>query len=311
MYMRRVSYAFFMSTEDKKTFLEQLGGCSITGTVEEILHTCEVIKTAKESLTEEAFRELREEWVHSEKVWSKLLQVGMDDRLAQYKDLLPAKYTTIHQVHCLTDEELSAAINEGVLTPEVSQGNLNRWLKDWRFRGTAQEVPEDFSELVSILAPQSVPDETLERFKSDLEKVVGIYGFKTQYEGEQTIVSLRQQRSQDKAQELVALLLKDLKPTWEASEHQYRSMFSLGSLEDLVQGSMSSFTGFLNKFRGGREEFWTFHASDYIHKIALEYLKTGSRGQRFNYRRRLKEISEKHQHLAEKVNQVLEEWMNY
>jgi len=297
---------------DEDSYLDHLKGCTFTGTVDEILLTCEVIKTAKETLTDESFRDLRNRWdAASEKVWSKLLQVGMDDRLPDIKDLLPNKYTTIHQIHCLSDKELKAAIEEGLINTELSQGNLTRWLKEFRLRGTVQEIPDDYSELATVLAPSTVEEETLERFKGDLEKLISVYGFRTQYEGDQTIISLRQQRSQDKAEDLASILQKDLKSTWDSSEHQFRGLFTLGSLDELIQGPMSSFTGFLNKVRGGRDGFWTYHSHDYIHKVALEYLKTESRGQRFNYRRRLKEVSEKHSHLAEKVNKTLEEWMKY
>ena len=74
---------------------------------------------------------------------------------------------------------------------------------------------------------------------------------------------------------------------------------------------MAHFTGFLHRVRGGRDGFWTFHAHDYIHKIALEYLKTDSRGQRFNYRRRLREVAQQHPHLAKKVQMTVEDWMKY
>ena len=47
--------------------------------------------------------------------------------------------------------------------------------------------------------------------------------------------------------------------------------------------------------------FWISHAHDYIHKIALEYLKASSRAQRFNYRRRLKDVAETHQSLPRRL----------
>ena len=72
---------------------------------------------------------------------------------------------------------------------------------------------------------------------------------------------------------------------------------------------MTTFTGFLNKVREGRDGFWSFHANDYIRKITLEYLKAPSRGQRFNYRRRLKEVAEKHTTLqAESRKLLIQTW---
>ena len=105
--------------------------------------------------------------------------------------------------------------------------------------------------------------------------------------------------------------MKDLRDTWDSAPTELKTLFNLKSLDELVQGQMSDFTGFLNRVRRGRDQFWTFHAHDYIHKIALEYLKTESRGQRFNYRRRLREVAEQHPHVAEKVQVTLEDWMEY
>lgn len=293
-------------------FLELLNAGSYqSDSVEEILQTCALIRAAKDTLSDDLFKDLRDQSGINPKVWSKLLQIGVDDRLDALQDKLPPKYSTIHQIHCLTDEALKAAQEEEILYPALSQGVLNRWLKDYRIRGTDQELPEDFTQVVQVLGPSEMPEDTLDRFKGDLEKLVSVYGLKTQYEGGDTMTSLRQQRSQDKSQELVAILLKDLKSTWDGSDAEVRTQFQLESLEDLVQSAIGTFTGFLNKVRGGRVGFWTFHGHDYLHKIALEYLKTDSRGQRFNYRRRMKEVAERHEQFAEKVSKTLDGWMQY
>ena len=70
-----------------------------------------------------------------QKVWSKLLQIGLDDRLEGIKENLPSTYTTLHLVHCLSDEELKVGVEEGHVHPKVSQGSLNRWIKYFRFEG--------------------------------------------------------------------------------------------------------------------------------------------------------------------------------
>ena len=86
---------------------------------------------------------------------------------------------------------------------------------------------------------------------------------------------------------------------------------ALWSLDGLIQTPMTAFTGFLNRVREDREGFWSFHANDYIRKINLEYLKAPSRGQRFNYRSRLKEIAEKHPHLNKRIAEMLDIEMTF
>jgi len=69
---------------------------------------------------------------------------------------------------------------------------------------------------------------------------------------------------------------------------------------------MSTFTGFLNRVQGDRKTFWAVYGVDYIHKVALEYLRTTNSARRFNYRRRLKEVAESHPNLAQKIQVILD-----
>jgi len=298
-------------SKSKTEFLVDLVGGSITGSVDDILRVCGVIRTAKESLTPDEFRDLRERSPYSEKVWSKLLQIGLDDRLEGVKGDLPPLYTTIHLIHCLTDEELVTGVREGHIHPKVSQGSLNRWIRHHRFQGGTETVLDDFSALVHVMSPPEVSEEILTQFKEELEEVVSRYGFRTQYEEDQSMVNLRQERAQDRSQELVSVLTKELKSTWEEGKQELKTLFSLTSLEDLVLAPMSTFTGFLNRVQGDRKTFWGVHGVDYIHKVALEYLRTTNRAQRFNYRRRLKEVAESHPNLAQKIQVILDKWMKY
>ena len=134
--------------------LKELGDGSLQGSVSEVLDICRSIKKAKDALTVSDFKALRDQSPFTTKVWSKLLQVGMDDRLEAIKEHLPASYTTLHLIHCFSDEELQAGVKDGHIHPKVSQGALNRWIKSYRFEDAAQEVPEDFSTLVSVLGPK-------------------------------------------------------------------------------------------------------------------------------------------------------------
>ena len=118
---------------------------------------------------------------------------------------------------------------------------------------------------------------TLDSFKGDQEKLNSVYELKTRYKGGDTMNSLRQKRSQDKSQKLVAILLKDLKSTWNGSDEDLRTLLNVSSLDHLVHAPMGPFTGFLVKHRRGRENFWTYRGKYNLHKITLEYLKTDIR----------------------------------
>jgi len=180
-----------------------------------------------------------------------------------------------------------------------------------RFQIALELIPDDFSALVHVMSPPELSEEVLQRFKEELEELVSRYEIRTQYEDDQSMVNLRQERAQDRSQELVSVLTKELKSTWEEGKQSLKTLFSLTSLEDLVLAPLSTFTGFLNRVRGDRKIFWSVHGVDYIHKVALEYLRTTNRAQRFNYRRRLKEVAKDHENLAQKIQVILDKWMRY
>ena len=116
------------STDNKK-YLRALNGRTRTiddGSGEAILMICLVIKEANETLTDEAFKDLRIKFDVSEKVWSKLLQVGMDGRLFKIKSSLPSNYTTIQRPsssiadHRTLVAKISAMCNVGHKRPAAS-----------------------------------------------------------------------------------------------------------------------------------------------------------------------------------------------
>jgi hypothetical protein len=55
---------------------------------------------------------------------------------------------------------------------------------------------------------------------------------------------------------------------------------------------------------------WKSYGPLYCRKVALEFNRTESRAQRFNYRKRLLEVKGKHQQLANLLDDLLEQKMN-
>jgi hypothetical protein len=68
--------------------------------------------------------------------FSKFAQIGADTRLnaAEIQRLLPPCYTTMYEVTLLKDEELSLAIAEKVLHPDMNRSQLQRWRKSRELR---------------------------------------------------------------------------------------------------------------------------------------------------------------------------------
>ena len=48
----------------------------------------------------------------------RLLALHRDERLQKYQEHLPASYTTLYAIHRMSDEEIEAAVQQGVIHPK-------------------------------------------------------------------------------------------------------------------------------------------------------------------------------------------------
>ena len=107
-----------------------------------------------------------------------------------------------------------------------------------------------------------------------------------------------------RADKLLAELSKrmDVVDPWLVQE------FALRSGSALANAEMRSFTGFLVKSTGSSSAMWQQHGDDYCKKVSMEFNRTDSKAQRFNYKKRLMEVKEKHPSLGTTVDDCLERY---
>ena len=77
--------------------------------------------------------------------FSKFVQIGSDTRLyaPEIQLLLPPHYTTMYAVTLLTDEELSRAIAENVLHPDMPRAQLQKWRNSHREKLVVAPSPNE------------------------------------------------------------------------------------------------------------------------------------------------------------------------
>ena len=165
----------------------------LLGSIIQIRQTCALIRAAKDTLSDDLFKDLRDQSGINSQVWSKHLQIGLNDRLHPLQDKLPPKYSTIHQT--LPDQRgAQGSTGRGDLLHSTIQGVLNRWLKDYKVRGTNQELPEYFNKLARVLGSRYLVLTTSlghpEPLQGRPKKLASVYTLKSQYEGRETITSL-------------------------------------------------------------------------------------------------------------------------
>ena len=72
----------------------------------------------------------------------------------------------------------------------------------------------------------------------------------------------------------------------------------------------ATISGFLVKSTGSSSAMWERHGIDYCKKVSMEFNRTDSKAQRFNYKKRLLEVKERHPQLGSVVDKCLENYCN-
>jgi hypothetical protein len=111
--------------------------------VEAFLEIARLCAEAEERLDPAQQAELKAKLPFGATTFSKFRQIGLDARLRkpEVQLLLPAAYTTIYAITCLkNDEDLSAAITEKIINPDMKREKLEKW---WKEREAARQREAD------------------------------------------------------------------------------------------------------------------------------------------------------------------------
>jgi hypothetical protein len=120
-------------------YADAIGGNWRRG-VEAFLEIGRLCAEAEERLDPAQQAELMAKLPFSATTFSKFRQIGFDARLRkpEVQVLLPAAYTTIYAISRLkNDEDLSAAITEKIINPDMKREKLEKWPK--RCRGLSSQ----------------------------------------------------------------------------------------------------------------------------------------------------------------------------
>ena len=249
------------------------------------------------------FRVFRDEVSWHPKVFSKVLTIGKDKRLETHIKDLPDSYSAIYAFALLNDEEFAVAVNEGILNPSASVRFINDWAKTHRLHGNA--VVDEIS--LVMTAKKSLGEEKTKELITALKNTCASYGATLRVGSGNTREVIAEERDSI-ADTLLAELSKRMDVVVKSADPQLVQEFALRSGSELANAEMRSFTGFLVKSTGSSSAMWQQHGDDYCKKVSMEFNRTDSKAQRFNYKKRLMEVKEKHPSLGATVDDCLERY---
>ena len=249
----------------------------------------------------------------SPKVFSKLKVIGEtlmgidEEKRRDIVKQLPHSYSTIHLLCSLKPEELVTAAKSKVITPSISVRAAKEYVKQVRYPALAAKDGEKGrwgtkqEHLYSVFRPDDVPleGEALQSLEKALKRVCADYGVQMRTPNSDAFTTLRKQERNEKELFWREVLQKELTLKWfYKMPEKTKQEFNLRTIQELQEAPLRSFTGFIIKAVGGRENFWDKHGEAYIAKLNILMEKTEDAAQRYNYRRRLEDVMGKRTNLA-------------
>ena len=262
----------------------------------EVLVTAGLVATADDSWDKGTISTFQDNQKLHPKVWDKLVAIHKDQRLLPLQKDIPASYTALYALVVMSDEELKAALQDGLLNRSKEKGPISSrsildWTKAYRLKGSGieQEMP------LTLVLKQDLTAERQQDLLCALKEVALQYGAEVR-EGKG---GLKQAEVKAEARKAVAdrieeELMRLLGPVVLSAPEDLKSKFEVRSAAELINGRRDAFTGFLQVLEGKVQEvFWRKYGRTYCLKIARDFNLTDSRTDRFQLKDRLKKAVEK------------------
>jgi hypothetical protein len=273
----------------------------------EVLETCALVAEYAREYTPDQIRAFQEKVEINPQVWLRLLALHRDERLKKHLEHLPPSYTVLYAIHRMKDEEIEAAVQQGVITPTASSLRILAWSKQNRQRACETIPPWR----CLIVFDQEVDKKDLNAMRFRINEITREYGARLVSE----IDYIQEEPATDNQkkqiiEELEKKVLELAKPFYERMTERERSNSGVQEMENLLHLDVMTFGWIARPDEDiSAKAMRHRYTPAYVYKFALEFHKTDSRSQRFNYKRRLRDLAVKQPDLKELIDDVLETYM--
>lgn len=273
----------------------------------EVLETCALVAQYAQEHTPDQVKAYQERVEINPQVWLRLVALHRDERLKKHLEHLPPSYTALYAIHRMKDTEIEAAVQQGVITPTASSHTILSWAKQNRQR--AGETIPPWRCL--IVFDQEVDKKDISAIRFRINEITREYGARFMSE----IDYIQEDPVESKQKKIIIAeleqkILKYGKRYFDRMTEQERNQSGMQELENLLHLDVMTL-GWITRpdedihLKAMRHRY----TPAYVYKFALEFHKTDSRSQRFNYKRRLKDLAVKQPDLKELIEEVIETYM--
>jgi hypothetical protein len=272
----------------------------------EVLETCALVAEYAQEHTPDQVKAFQERVQINPQVWLRLLTLHRDERLKKHLEHLPASYTTLYAIHRMSDEAVEAAVQQGVIHPKASSHAILKWSKQFRLSNGDGVTPWR----CLVVFDQVLNDNEFTDMQLRMNQIAQEYGAQLMDEQDYAPVDSRDDVIKKGLISRLEFEIRTLAlPVFVRMTEHDRSRAGIEHVDDFLSIDLIAFGTILRSdakyYQGGVH----YCSPLYVYRLALEYLKTDSRSQRFNYKRRLKQLAEKQPDLKELIDEVLETYM--
>jgi hypothetical protein len=274
-----------------------------------IVSFCKRIAQLNKQLSRKELTLLLERNKISHKRWDELCDIGEDLRLGTYSNKLPSTLNAIYALTTLSKNELNDGMMSGELNDSMSSEQIYTYAKIFRLREEA--LSNSSNVLPCYLAIGSGGERLngaqIERLLNQANESLVKHGIILLANASSTTKFLEKQKE---------LIAKEKKQGVIETEIEHQMYMNSGGLSEhyshkeidrIMEGDMSQFARAIMLISNSRIEMMETYGQLYCYKIALEYHRSDSRVQRYNYKRRLVHVQQKYRFLSPVVDKIFNE----
>ena len=281
---------------------------SFGDSAESIISFCKQIAELDQRISRQERISLCQRVRISGKKWDQLCRVGRDIRLSKYLPDLPTTLSGIYALTTLSKDELNDGMVTGDLHRSISSRKIYAYAQEHRLRSKAFADTEIIVPCYLAIGKkgEGIDAGSLEKLFKKVNSILLRSG---------VMIMPSVSSSSKYEQQQKDLIVKEVKQSEIETEIEHQMYmaseklsdhYSLEKIDEIMEGSMSQFALSLLSISGSRMDMMRDYGRMYCYKIALEFYKSKSRVQRYNYKRRLTHVHGKYDFLSDVVKEVFE-----
>lgn len=276
---------------------------------ESIIDFCKQISDLDYSISREELNSIIDRNKISRKKWDQLCKVGRDNRLKKYYGRLPSSLTAIYALTTLTYDELNDGIMGGELDKKVSSRKIYAYAQTHRLR--QKSYSDDYNILPCHLAIGKKGEELnrgdIVQLFDAVNQTLIKSGLMIMNSTSSTSKFLQKQKEIIAKEKKQGAIETEIESQMYLASEKLNNHYSSEEIYDIMESGMNEFARSIMAISKSRIQMMEDYGQLYCYKIALEFHRSNSRVQRFNYKRRLIHVQQKYKFLAPIVESIFDE----